>query len=265
MQSNFSSKARISSTGIAAPPDMQMRSVEVSVEPARSACSSALYIVGTPWKTVTASRSMISSALSGSKRGSIVTVAPLQTAQFIVQVWPNEWNSGSAPSSTSPGLNSAKPDHRVAVAQQVRVRQLGALGLAGGAARVEDHRGVVRGAIGDARGSGSCCDHELLELARLDEDALSAGLRGALLRRLGEAVPGEHELGAGVLEVVAPPRAPSAARSSARRRRRRAGCRSRSRGSRARSAASRPTRSPGMTPFAFSSAAMRALASSSAA
>ena len=52
---------------------------------------------------------MISSAFSGSKRGSIVTVAPLQTAEFIVQVWPNEWKSGSAPSSTSPVPNSAKP------------------------------------------------------------------------------------------------------------------------------------------------------------
>ena len=87
---------------------MQRRRHEASVE-SPSACSSALYIVGTPWKTVTRSRSMISSAFSGSKRGSIVTVAPLETAAFIVQVWPNEWNSGSAPSRTSPSPNSAKP------------------------------------------------------------------------------------------------------------------------------------------------------------
>ena len=49
---------------------------------------------------------MISSALSGSKRGIMLTVAPLATALFIVQVWPKEWNSGSAPSSTSSWVNS---------------------------------------------------------------------------------------------------------------------------------------------------------------
>ena len=77
MQPNFSSKARISSAGIAAPPDMQMRSDgAVGARRTTSEWSIALYIVGTPWKSVTRSRSMISSALSGSKRGSIVTVAP---------------------------------------------------------------------------------------------------------------------------------------------------------------------------------------------
>ena len=52
--------------------------------------SSAPYIVGTPSKTVHASRSRISSALPGSKRGSSVTHAPPQTAAFIVQVCPKE-------------------------------------------------------------------------------------------------------------------------------------------------------------------------------
>ena len=36
------------------------------------------------------SRSRISSALAGSKRGSSVIAAPLQIAAFIVQVWPKE-------------------------------------------------------------------------------------------------------------------------------------------------------------------------------
>ena len=80
---------------------MQSRSVDTSALSARFAWSIALYIVGTPWNTVTPSRSMISSAFSGSKRGIIVTVAPTETALFIVQVWPKEWKSGSAPSSTS--------------------------------------------------------------------------------------------------------------------------------------------------------------------
>ena len=53
MQPNFSSKARISSAGIAAPPDMQMRSVEQSAPSHDCEWSIALYIVGTPWKSVT--------------------------------------------------------------------------------------------------------------------------------------------------------------------------------------------------------------------
>ena len=65
-----------------------------------------MYIVGTPWKIVALSRSMISSALSGSKRGSWVIIAPTATQAFIVQVWPKEWNSGSAPSATSSSVTS---------------------------------------------------------------------------------------------------------------------------------------------------------------
>ena len=83
-----------------------MRSEEQSAASHDFEWSIALYIVGTPWKMVTLSRWMISSALSGSKRGSIVTVAPTMTALFIVQVWPNEWKSGSAPRSTSSSLSS---------------------------------------------------------------------------------------------------------------------------------------------------------------
>src|SRR5919106_800572 len=105
-QPNLSSKPRISSTGMAAPPELQVRRQDASTESALSACSIALYMVGTPWKIVTWSRSMISSAVSGSKRGSIVTRAPVRTAQFIVQVWPKEWNSGSAPRRVSPGPKS---------------------------------------------------------------------------------------------------------------------------------------------------------------
>ena len=59
----------MTSTGIAAPPETQTSSADVSV---RSACgwlSIAAYIVGTPSKTVTRSRSRISSALPASKRG----------------------------------------------------------------------------------------------------------------------------------------------------------------------------------------------------
>ena len=78
--------------------------------------------------------------------------------------------------------------------------QLGALGLAGGARRVEDHRGVVAVAIGDLALRLGVAE-QLLELARLDRDDLGAGLLGALLGGLGEVVPGEHQLGPRILEV----------------------------------------------------------------
>ena len=91
----------MTSTGIAAPPDMHARSEDTSALSRASQLSIAWYIVGTPWKTVTLSRSMISSALAGSKRGIIVRHAPTATAAFRPHVCPKEWNSGSAPSRTS--------------------------------------------------------------------------------------------------------------------------------------------------------------------
>jgi hypothetical protein len=54
---------------------MQTRRLETSAS--LLACSIPLNIVGTPWKSVTLSRSMISSALSGSKRGIMLRQAPL--------------------------------------------------------------------------------------------------------------------------------------------------------------------------------------------
>ena len=62
----------MTSTGIAAPPETQTSSADTSASAARRSCSIAAYIVGTPSKTVTRSRSMISSALPASKRGSSV-------------------------------------------------------------------------------------------------------------------------------------------------------------------------------------------------
>ena len=97
-------------SGIAAPPDMQRRRVEVSAESALSHASIALYIVGTPWKIVMPSRAMISSALSGSNRGIIEIIARLQMPAFSVHVWPKLWNSGSAPSSLSSSVISPSVD-----------------------------------------------------------------------------------------------------------------------------------------------------------
>ena len=87
----------MTSTGIAAPPEMQTRS-----EPASpSSWSSAVNMVGTPSNTVTASRSRIASALAASKRGSNVSVPPAASVALSAQVWPKAWKKGNAPSVTA--------------------------------------------------------------------------------------------------------------------------------------------------------------------
>ena len=50
---------------------------------------------------------MTSSARAGSKRGISVSAAPTETAALSPQVCPKEWNSGSAPSSTSSSVATA--------------------------------------------------------------------------------------------------------------------------------------------------------------
>ena len=88
---------------------------------------------------------------------------------FMQHVWPKEWNSGSAPSTTSSSSMPNRFRDACRVVEHVVVGQLGALGLAGGARRVEDHRGVGAVALGDlARRLGVA--EQLLELAGLDED-----------------------------------------------------------------------------------------------
>ena len=85
MTGNFSSKAFITSTGMAAPPAMQKRSEDRSTS-RPSWWSSAKYMVGTPAKSVTLSRSMMASASSGVKRGSSVKVPPTAIEAFWMQV-----------------------------------------------------------------------------------------------------------------------------------------------------------------------------------
>ena len=72
---------------------------------------------------------MISSAFSGSKRGSSVTVAPTVTALFMEQVWPKEWNSGSAPRSTSSSLSSPSFSETPAVLNRFACVSSAPLGL----------------------------------------------------------------------------------------------------------------------------------------
>ncbi len=73
---------------------------------ASGCCTRATYIVGTPSITVTLSRWSTSRALVGSKRGISVIVPPAAMVEFIPTVWPNEWNSGRPPKTTSSGVKS---------------------------------------------------------------------------------------------------------------------------------------------------------------
>ena len=90
----------------------------------------------------------VAATAAGSKRGSSTSVLPLWMPAFIWQIWPNEWKSGSVISEMT-GRSVVRPAGRRMSARadrvdhHVQVRQLGALGLAGRARRVEDHRRVV--------------------------------------------------------------------------------------------------------------------------
>ena len=92
------------------------------------------------------------------------------------------------------------------VAVEVEVRQLGALGLAGGAARVEDDRRVVVGAL-DRLEDGGRRRLGGVELAvgrahRAAHDEPRAGLGSRLAGLVGEVGPHEAEAGAAVLVEV---------------------------------------------------------------
>jgi hypothetical protein len=74
------------------------------------------------------------------------------------------------------------------------VRELGALGLAGRARRVEDHRGIGAGALSDLTG-GLGCAQQRVEIAGPHEHAFGAGIGGSGAGVLFEPVPGEHQVG----------------------------------------------------------------------
>jgi hypothetical protein len=110
-----SSTPRSTSTGREEPPETPSRTVLVSNEPPSGTRSRAVYIVGTPRKTVTRSRTTTSRACRGSNLGRSVRHEPPATAVFSAQVCPNEWNSGNPPNSTSdsPLPNSVSTQARV--------------------------------------------------------------------------------------------------------------------------------------------------------
>jgi hypothetical protein len=108
-------------------------------------------MVGTPSKTVHRSRSMTSSAFSRVEaRHQRQRRAGAQRA-LSAHVWPKEWNSGSTQHHRRLVEVEAGRVATSALRREVGVRELGALGLAGGAGGVEDHGGVGAGALGRPR------------------------------------------------------------------------------------------------------------------
>ena len=160
----------------------------------RRGAASREYIVGTPSKTVTSSRSMISSALPGSKRGISVSaragaIAGVQPARLAERV---EQRQRAEHDVVLGRCRTASRDD-LGVAAQVGVRELGALRRAGGARRVEDHRGVVgrrgRRPRAAARRRPSSSSNSPGSTRMHSAPASSApGSRG-----LGEVVPGEQQ------------------------------------------------------------------------
>ena len=102
------------------------------------------------------------------------------------------------------------------VAGQVRVRELGALGRAGGPRRIQDHRDVIADLLRHRRRRGEPGEQRV-QIGIVDLEDLRArpgGALGCLRRRL---VPGEQDFRPGIPEIVGDLAALSAAGSSARR------------------------------------------------
>ena len=145
-------------------------------------------MVGTAGNTVIFLRAMSASTRSGSNLICSTACAPLATVSSMMKVSPNMWNSGntaSALSASSSPLSSGPVIEDVDHGTEVRVRQHGPLGLAGGAAGVLQHgdlalerpvRVAREGAvIGEERGK--------IELAAGPGDTIRRGAEGARDRR----------------------------------------------------------------------------------
>ena len=156
--------------------------------------------MGTPWNTLTRWHWIVSSTARASNRGTIVRQAPAATEAFSPQVWPERVEQRERAEHDITGREREQAGRDLGVADQVGVGQLGTLGRAGGARRVEDDGGVLRVAPGDPvlRGGGG---QQCLELARPHQHASGArgGRAGHGLGR--EAVPRQHHRGLRITQV----------------------------------------------------------------
>ena len=145
-----------SSGGAGAPPPPTLARLDVSKSANRGDSSRSQLCVGTPTKLVTRSRSISSSARSGSHLYIITSFRPLAKHDSITGTQPVTWNSGTIRMNTGGpadvGASSGRRSRveRGAAAEAEQRLQDGAVGrhralrVAGRARRVED-RGVVVG------------------------------------------------------------------------------------------------------------------------
>ena len=176
----------------------------------RPAPSSAWYIVGTPSKTVTRSRLMISSALRGSKRGISVSARAGRRRRSSRT---SARRRGTAAAPRGSRRRSVACDERagghLGVAAQVRVGELGALRRARSCRRC---RGSPRCRSRRARlvlGAPARVAERCLELAGRDADRpRRRRLERPLVRGRREVVPGEQVLRARVARGRSSPRGP---------------------------------------------------------
>src|SRR3954466_14968617 len=84
-----------SSGGAGAPPPPTLTRLDVSKSAKRGDSSRSQLWVGTPTKLVTPSRSISSSARSGSQRYMITSFSPLAKHDIITGTHPVTWNSGT--------------------------------------------------------------------------------------------------------------------------------------------------------------------------
>ena len=99
---------RTSSGGAGAPPPPTATRLDVSNSAKRGDCSMSQLWVGTPTKFVTRSRSISSSARSGSHLYMITSFRPLAKQPSITGIEPVTWNSGTIRMNDG-GRRSASP------------------------------------------------------------------------------------------------------------------------------------------------------------
>jgi hypothetical protein len=98
---NFRSKRRMTSSGIAAPPDTQKRRPRKQGTSASGSRRSTLYMLGTSGRTVTPADSMVRATASGSNFTSGTSENPPTSGETSPTVAANAWNIGRTTSTTS--------------------------------------------------------------------------------------------------------------------------------------------------------------------